>query len=127
MRKSSDESFLINRIKSVKYAVNGAIHLLKTEGSIQIQVVIALIMTVIGFFFNLSALEWIVQFLAIGMVITAESLNTAIEKLADFIHPEYHEKIGIIKDISAGASVFAALVAMIIGGIIYLPKILQFF
>lgn len=127
MRKSSDESFLINRIKSVKYAVNGAIHLLKTEGSIQIQVVIALIMTVIGFFFDLSALEWIVQFLAIGMVITAESLNTAIEKLADFIHPEYHEKIGIIKDISAGASVFAALVAMIIGGIIYLPKILQFF
>lgn len=127
MRKSSDESFLINRIKSVKYAVNGAIHLLKTEGSIQIQLSIALIMTVIGFFFDLSASEWIAQFLAMGLVITAESLNTAIEKLADFIHPDYHIKIGIIKDISAGAAVFAAIVAMIIGGIIYLPKILQFF
>ncbi len=127
MRKSSDESFLINRIKSVKYAVNGALHLLKTEGSIQIQLSIALIMTVIGFFFNLSASEWMAQFLAMGLVITAESLNTAIEKLADFVHPDYHIKIGIIKDISAGAAVFAAFVAIIIGGIIYLPKILLFF
>ena len=116
---------MINRIKSVKYAVNGAIHLLKTEGSIQIQVSIALIMTVIGFFFNLSASEWMAQFLAMGLVITAESLNTAIEKLADFVHPDYHLKIGIIKDISAGAAVFAAFVAIIIGGIIYLPKILS--
>ena len=61
------------------------------------------------------------------LVVIVELLNTAIEKLADFVHPDYHLKIGIIKDISAGAAVFAAFVAIIIGGIIYLPKILQFF
>jgi len=54
--------------------------------------------------------------------LVAESLNTAIEKIADFIHPEYHKQIGFIKDISAGAAFFAAIFAVIIGLIIYIPK-----
>ena len=58
------------------------------------------------------------------MVLIAESLNTAIEKLGDFVHPDYHKKMGHIKDISAGAAFFAAIFAIIIGLIIYIPKIL---
>jgi diacylglycerol kinase (ATP) len=53
-----------------------------------------------------------------------EGLNTAVEKVADFIHPDYHERIGFIKDISAGAVLFAAVTAIIIGLIIYTPKFL---
>ena len=66
----------------------------------------------------------IIVFLAIAIVLIAESLNTAIEKLADFIHPEHHKQIGRIKDISAGAAFFAAIFAVIIGFIIYIPKFL---
>jgi diacylglycerol kinase (ATP) len=56
------------------------------------------------------------------MILVAESLNTGIEKLADFVHPDYHKEIGRIKDISAGAAFFAAIFAVIIGLIIYIPK-----
>ena len=59
------------------------------------------------------------QTLAIGLVLVAESLNTGIEKLADFVHPDYHKKIGFIKDVSAGSSGIAA----IIGNMLYLLKI----
>ena len=52
-----------------------------------------------------------------------EGLNTAVEKIADFIHPTYHERIGFIKDIAAGAVFFAAITAIVIGLIIYVPYI----
>ena len=71
---------------------------------------------------HLSVTEWLFQTLAIGLILVAESLNTAIEKIADFVHPEYHKQIGHIKDISAGAAFFAAIFAIIIGLIIYIPK-----
>ena len=79
-------------------------------------------MTVLGFIMHLSATEWMFQVFAIGLVLVAESLNSAIEKMADFIHPDYDDKIGQLKDVSAGAAFFAAIIAVIIGFIIYIPK-----
>ncbi|WP_282135982.1 diacylglycerol kinase [Seonamhaeicola maritimus] len=117
------ESFLVNRLKSVRYAFKGAIFLLKTEASIKIQFVIAILVTLAGFYFNLSSTEWVCQCLAIALVMSVEGLNTTIEAVADFIHPEHHNKIGIIKDIAAGAVFISAFFAVIIGFIIYLPKI----
>lgn len=78
--------------------------------------------TILGFVMHISATEWMFQLLAVGMVLVAESLNTGIEKLCDFVHIEYHERIGFIKDISAGAATFAAIIAFAIGLIIYIPK-----
>ncbi|MCB0389128.1 MAG: diacylglycerol kinase family protein [Winogradskyella sp.] len=117
------ESFFVNRLKSVAFAFNGAWLLLKTEPSIKIQVFIGITMTLIGFLVDLSTTEWILQTLTIGIIIALEGLNTAIEEMADFIHPEYHPKIGLIKDLAAGAVFIFALVALIVGGIIYFPKI----
>lgn len=85
--------------------------------------VIALIMTFLGFYLNITATEWIFQCIAIGLVMGIEGMNTAIEKLSDFVQPEYDEKIGLIKDISAGAVMLVSIVATIVGCIIYLPKI----
>ena len=62
------------------------------------------------------------QCFAISLVITAEGLNTAIEEMANFIHPTQNPKIGIIKDIAAGAVFFAAITAVVIGCFIYIPK-----
>tara|TARA_R110000868_G_scaffold342619_2_gene603490 strand:- start:961 stop:1329 length:369 start_codon:yes stop_codon:yes gene_type:complete len=120
---SKKESFLINRLKSVGYAFKGALLLLKTEASIKIQFFIALVVTVAGFFFNISSNEWLFQLLAIGLVMSIEGINTAVEEIANFIHPEHHNKIGLIKDIAAGAVFIASVFATIIGFIIYLPKI----
>jgi diacylglycerol kinase (ATP) len=83
---------------------------------------VAILVTIFGFIFHISATEWMFQLLAIALILVAESLNTGIEKMADFIHPNYHKQIGRIKDISAGAAFFAAVFAVIIGLIIYIPK-----
>ena len=115
-------NFFLNRLKAIKYAANGFWILITSEHSIIAQVIIAIIMTIIGFLMQISATEWLFQIMAIGLILVAESLNTAIEKMADFIHPEYHKQIGRIKDISAGAAFFAAIIAVIIGLIIYVPK-----
>lgn len=80
-------------------------------------------MTILGFFMQITTTEWLFQTLAIGLVMSVEGINTAVEKIADFIHPNYNEKIGFIKDIAAGAVFFAALTAIAIGLIIYIPKI----
>ena len=117
-----DGNFFLNRLKSVKYAAKGFWILISTESSIIAQIMISIIMIVLGFIMNISATEWMFQIFAIALILVAESLNTGIEKLADFVHPDFHKQIGRIKDISAGAAFFAAIFAVIIGLIIYIPK-----
>lgn len=117
-------TFIKNRIKAFKFAFKGFYILISQEHSIIAQVIIAVLVTILGFVMNISPTEWLFQIFAIGLILSVESLNTAIERLADFIHPEHHKKIGIIKDIGAGAAFFAAVTAIIIGLVIYLPKII---
>lgn len=114
-------SFVKGRIKSLKYALIGAYKLITTEHSIMVQLSIGVLVSVLGFIFDITKTEWMLQTLAVGIVLAIEGLNTAVEKIADFIHPDHHEKIGFIKDIAAGAVTFAAISAVIIGMIIYIP------
>ncbi|TSE04744.1 MULTISPECIES: diacylglycerol kinase [Aquimarina] len=113
--------FIVGRLRGCGYAFKGAVLLIKTEPSIQVQVGIALLMITLGFYFDITSIEWILQIFAIGLVMSIEGLNTAIEAIADFIHPDFHNKIGLIKDIAAGAVFIAAITAVIIGAIIYVP------
>jgi diacylglycerol kinase (ATP) len=125
--KNPNDSFLRGRLRSLKFALRGMWLLITTEDSIKAQLFVAVIATILGFYFDISNVEWMIQFLAIGMVLVAEAVNTAIEEVADFIHPDYHEKIGLIKDIAAGAPSFAAFISLIIAGFIYIPKITLLF
>lgn len=120
---SKKDSFFLNRIRSIKYASKGAWLLFGSEASIKVQVCIGLVMTIIGFLCDLSTNEWILQTLTIGLVLAIEGINTAIEEIANFIHPEQHPKIGQIKDISAGAVFIMAVTAIIVGILIYFPKL----
>lgn len=115
------DSFLAKRLRGGGYAIKGAWILIKTEPSIQVQVVISILVTFAGFYFDITKTEWMFQVFAIGLVLSTEGLNSAIEGIADFIHPDFHSKIGYIKDVAAGAVLFAALIAVIIAGFIYLP------
>ena len=116
-----DNSFITGRLKSFKFAFAGAYKLITTEHSIMVQFSIAILLTIAGFYFEISKIDWLFQTLAIGLVLSIEGLNTGIEKIADFIHPDFHHKIGFIKDIAAGAVFFAALTALTIGFVIYYP------
>lgn len=124
MEVNKDTAFLSGRFKSIGYAFKGAIKLITTEHSVMVQSTIAILMIVAGFYFEITSTEWMFQILAFGLVLSIEGLNTAVEKIADFIHPDYHERIGFIKDIAAGAVFFAAMSAIAIGMIIYLPRIM---
>ncbi|MGO4904096.1 diacylglycerol kinase [Flavobacterium sp. W20_MBD1_R3] len=124
MEFQKDNTFFTGRLKSVTYAFKGALKLISTEHSIMVQFSIGILLTIAGFYFDITKTEWLFQTFAIGLVLSIEGLNTALEKIADFIHPNYNEKIGFIKDIAAGAVFFAALTAITIGSIIYIPKFL---
>lgn len=124
MEFKKDNSFITGRLKSVGFAVKGAFKLITTEHSVMVQTSLAVIMIIAGFYFEISREEWMMQILAFGLVLSIESLNTAVEKIADFIHPEFHDRIGFIKDIAAGAVMFAALAAVAVGLLIYVPKFL---
>lgn len=121
MEFQKDNTFFSGRLKSVSYALKGALKLITTEHSVMVQFFLGILVTIAGFYFDISKTEWLFQTLAIGLVMSIEGLNTAVEKIADFIHPNYHERIGFIKDIAAGAVFFAALTAIVIGLIIYIP------
>lgn len=122
-----DNRFVKGRIKSVTYSFIGAYRLVTSEHSIIVQFVIGLLVTGAGFYFHISPTEWMLQTFAIGLVMAIEGANTAVEKICDFIHPDYNEKIGFIKDIASGAVFFAAIAAIVVGTIIYYPKVALLF
>ncbi len=124
MEFQKDNTFFSGRLKSMGFALKGAIKLITTEHSVMVQFSIGVLLVVAGIYFNITMTEWLFQTLAIGLVLSIEGLNTAVEKIADFIHPNFHEKIGFIKDIAAGAVFFAAMTAIAIGLMIYVPKFL---
>ena len=122
MEFQKDTAFFSGRLKSMGYAFKGAVKLITTEHSVMVQFSLAIFMIVAGFYFEIDRYEWMMQILAFGLVLGIESMNTGIEKMADFVHPEFHNRIGFIKDIAAGGVLFAAIAAIAIGLLIYVPK-----
>lgn len=112
-----------SRIKSFKHAFNGLIHLFKTEHNSWIHVVAVLVVVVAGFFFKINTVEWILVTFAIGLVFTAEVLNTSIERLVDLASPNQNQLAKEAKDLAAAAVLVAAIIAVIIALLIFVPKI----
>ncbi|WP_206052156.1 diacylglycerol kinase [Nonlabens xiamenensis] len=119
--------FLIGRLKGCGYAFKGAIMLLRTEPSIQVQAILAVIMTIAGWLFHITPIEWMIQIICIGLIMSLEGMNTAIEAIADFIHPDFHVKIGRIKDLAAGAVFITAITSIVVGCFIYIPYLIELF
>lgn len=119
--KNINDGFLKGRAKSPKYTFNGAFLLLKTEHSIMTNSFIGIVFIALGFYFKITKFEWMFQILGFWLLLNAESLNTAVEKLCDFVHQDYHKKIGFIKDIASGAMTFAVISVLILLTIIYYP------
>ncbi len=112
-----------NMINSFKYAFNGIYLALKKEKNMKIHFIIMLLVIIAGIIFKISAYEWIMCITQFGIVISLELLNTAIETTVDIAMPEINEKAKIAKDVAAGAVLVAAISAVIVGLIIFVPKI----
>ena len=110
-------------INSFKYAIEGFISSFKTERNMKIHIMAMILVIIAGFIFKLTKIEWCIISIVIALVISAELINTAIETTVDIAMPDINEKAKYAKDIAAGAVLFSAIISVIIGLIIFLPKI----
>ena len=108
---------------SFKYAFEGIVEAYKTEQNLKIHFFIMTLVIIAGFIFKISAMEWMVCLLLFAIVILFVLVNTAFETTVDIAMPEINEKAKYAKDIAAGAVLFSAIISVIIGLIIFLPKI----
>lgn len=109
-----------------KHALEGVKYALTTQPNFRIHALVALAAIVAGLFFGLSYLERLVILFTITLVFIAEMINTAIESMVDLIQEEEHQKAKIAKDVSAGMVLITATASVIVGLVIFLPKILAF-
>lgn len=116
---------LVSRIKSFRYAFNGLRILLKEEHNFRIHLFALIVVLVTGYCVNLSTLEWGALVLAMGLVITAEIINTVLENMSDLIAPKKNPVIKKIKDIAAAGVLVSAITALLIGILIFLPKLTE--
>ncbi len=116
-----------NFINSLLNAINGIIIAFKDERNIQYDVIIACIVIVLGFVFHLNRTEFIIIIFAISFVLVSEYFNSALEKTCDYACNEnFSPVIKMAKDISAAAVLISALNSVVIGSLIFLPKIIKF-
>lgn len=114
--------FLIQRLKSFKYAFQGLFTMFKEEPNFRIHFIAAFLAVILGFYFGLTPLEWMLVTIVIGFVLISEIFNSAVERIANFVSPGHNKLIGVIKDISAAMVLVAAIVSIVVGLIIFVPK-----
>ena len=124
MNKDSRFS-LHSRVKSFQYAFLGVIEFFRTELNALIHLIATIAIMIVAVVVGVTRAEAIALIIAVALVWITEMLNTCIEKVMDFITGEYHEKIKVIKDISAGAVLIAATAAVLIGLYVFIPKFVQ--
>ena len=123
--KNYDSGFSLRGIiKSFRNSLRGFRVLLRNEYNLYIQIGFGLLATLLGFIFAISPVEWAIQSTVIGLVIFSELVNTAIEKIMDFLQPEYDERVRDIKDLASGSVLFMVLISIATGLFIYVPEIL---
>lgn len=111
-------------LKSFVYAWQGIRSVFGSESNMKIHALVAALIVFMGFAFWISPFEWIAIIICIGLVFSAEMFNTALETLTDKVSPEKNKLAGKVKDIAAGAVLIAAIISVIVGLIIFLPKLL---
>lgn len=119
-----NKSFNIgDRILSFGFAFQGLITFFKTQHNAWIHLLATIVVITLGFVLKVNRVEWCWLIISIGFVFAAEMFNTAIEFLTDLVSPQFHPLAKKVKDVAAGAVLIAALSAVAIGLIVFLPKL----
>lgn len=113
-----------NLLSSFRFAFAGVVYAFRTQRNFKIHCGITLAVVIVGLLLRLSPDQWAILAVVTGLVFQAELVNTALEAMVDKVSPEYHELAKISKDCAAGAVVISAIVALITGALILLPRIL---
>ncbi|MCX7987688.1 MAG: diacylglycerol kinase family protein [Bacteroidales bacterium] len=119
------KKLFVRELKSFGFAFRGLFLFFKTEAHAKTHLVAAVTVIILGFVLKIKPIEWALISLAIGLVLTAESLNTAIEKLTDKLWNENNEQAAFIKDVAAGGVLIAAIAACVIGAVVFIPYLLN--
>jgi diacylglycerol kinase len=109
--------------RSFRFAAKGLSYTIATQPNFIFHLIAAVLVVMAGWYFEISKGEWLAIVICIGLVMVTELLNTAIEILVDWLSPEFNVKAGLVKDIAAGAVLVAALVALVVAFVIFVPKI----
>lgn len=111
-------------IRGFGYAINGILTAVKEQLNLKVHLLAMVCVIAAGLFFKLNTTEWAVVLLTFGLVLVAEMVNTAIEYLVDFVSPEHHPQAGKVKDVAAGAVLISAIIAGVVGLLIFGNKFL---
>jgi diacylglycerol kinase len=118
---------LKKRLHSFKYAFAGIADLFRSQPNARIHIIVAFLVLNTGWYFNITNIEWSLLLICIALVLSMEAMNTAIEYLTDLVSPDYHPLAGKAKDVAAAAVLLATFGAILIGLIVFLPKVLILF
>ena len=116
-----------NIFESFRFAFSGLWYALRTQRNTRIHLTIAAAVVVLGLFLELSYVQWAVVTLTIGFVLVSEMLNTVAETLVDLISPGFHPLAKIVKDVTAGAVLLAAIVSIVVGLLVLGPPLWERF
>ena len=122
---NSDKFSLKTRLGSFKFAFHGLWLLVQNEHNSRIHFLAAIIAIALGIILKINPYEWSLLIIVIGIVFLTELLNSSLETLADFVNPEWNEKIRKAKDYAAAAVLISAIISVAVGGLIFIPKILD--
>lgn len=111
--------------KSFTYAFRGLVKTFREEQNLRIQLFFAALVILLGWYLGINKIEWCIIILAIGLVVLAEIINTAVELVTDVLKPRIDDYVKIIKDITAAAVMMSSVIAVIIGLIIFVPYLLN--
>lgn len=111
--------------KAFRYAFAGAGHALETQQNFKIYFLAAVLVVGAGLYFGITFLEWIALVFSIFLVLITEMINTAFEEMINLLKCEYDRRCRLAKDVAAGMVLFASVSAIIVGLLIFLPKILR--
>ena len=112
-------------LRSFRFAGQGVVDLFRYENNARVHLLIAGLVIAAGFWLKLSRAEWAIILTQIGLVWAAEAINTALEKLCDFVSPGLHPQIKAIKDLSSGAVLIVAIMAVIVGALVLGGRVLE--
>ena len=121
MHNNSETFSFTGRIRSITHAVRGITEMLKSQHNAWLHAVATIAVTVLGFAFEITRVEWCLLVLAIVAVWVAEALNTAFEFLCDVASPNFHPIVKHSKDVAAGAVLLSVVGAVILGLIVFVP------
>ena len=120
---TNHRGFFSREAESFACAFRGIAALLKNEVHARVHLAATVAVLALGWWLDINAGEWMAVVLSIGLVWTAEALNTAIEYVADLAHPDEHPEVKKLKDLAAAAVLFASITALVVGLIVFGPHL----